>query len=279
MYVRRTQRTHACVTTNKESKKTNKKTVGGSGATLVCGAIAVECNPIGMRVCASAQRRSWQKCARHRQAGWCVREAMRVVQHTTRRYETGAKRSQQQVLAGQDQDNDPTNCRQSPRTLSKSGQGLPRPDPWARVTCQGRSFPFSRNFILFIYLVFFPQPHQVPFRSAASWWWWRWWHWQGRWWWRLMILGAEGRKPLRLHSTAGNAHTVPGLKLALQNSINHGKSGQANRAMASACDNASCKPHPSFIHFPLLVLMLIDASEAEERSNDTGLFWTLGRRA
>jgi hypothetical protein len=38
--------------------------------------------------------------------------------------------------------------------------------------------------------------------------------------------------------------------------------------VVSACDNASCKPHPSFIHFPLLVLMLIDASEAEERSND-----------
>jgi hypothetical protein len=43
----------------------------------------------------------------------------------------------------------------------------PRPDPWAPVTCQGRSFPFSRNFILFIYLVFFPQPHQVPFRSST----------------------------------------------------------------------------------------------------------------
>ena len=146
----------------------------------------MECNPIGMRVCASAQRRSWQKCARHRQ-GWvvCAGGNACCTAHN-KEIRDRSKKEPAAGAAGQEQ-----RSNKLPTVIIQIRSG-PHPGQIRGHVSRAKAelrFPG----ILFIYFVFFPQPHQVP--SSCPWWRWCWRHRRGRWRRRLMILGAEGRKP------------------------------------------------------------------------------------
>jgi len=84
-------------------------------------------------------------------------------------------------------------------------------------------------------------------------------------------FGRRRLKTLRLHSTHSmqdNAHTVPALKLALQTQLITESPGRQTEEWQAHAITLRASPTPRSFHFPLLVLMLIDASEAEERSND-----------